>query len=104
MKKLAGLIGTNVSLINKLRAKMNVKPKASTSFDTGLRYVYLDSSNCTFAIRAVINSSKKTIASSKSLEVAVEISDWLSHCIENDMFNHERVEHPYFDKLDFAGR
>ena len=87
--KLAKLIGCNVRTIHRNRV-------SKWSYEgVGIPFLKFD---CVFKVIY----KKKYIASSAFIENALNVVVHLIWCIENNMFNKPRIEHPYLENLKFG--
>ena len=92
--KLADFLGLSVNTV-----KYHKKNKSNWFYyGVGLPFCCFDIINCQWS---VVKNHRRIVKTS-SLDKAIKVVDHLIWCIENNMFNQPRIEHPYLENLKFG--
>lgn len=93
--KLALLTGMKPRAINKFKKENGLTGKWTYS-GVGIPFMCYEFSY-------LVRYKQKHIGSSGLLEKAIDLVDHLIWCIENNMFNKPKIEHPYLSNLKLGG-
>lgn len=90
--KLAKLLGINAKRVDWF--KYSNKLNAWSYTGVNIPFLHFDKKTVSFKVRY-----RHQTLFSGSFKTAIKFVDHLLWCIENNMFNQPRIEHPYFENL-----
>lgn len=94
--RLAEFLGLNVNTVRSYRVR-NKARRSWTYTGLGIPMMFFNIDSGCFIV-----SNKKAKLFKGVFSKAIDVVDRLLWCIENNMFNQPRIEHPYFENLGFS--